>query len=359
MTNPSEDITRLFLQGAIHVFRSENRFYLYLRNTNRFFEIDEEAFTVLSKVRNGYAVDRSQHPSFFREWAALKVENAAPKRTSNLRIFLHEAEGIPDLERMPEIYLYNAAKWQVIIQASGGGESKDYISDVLIKVQALCTRFRVRASVTIKVPAAFLTVEYFAQLKSMNVAVIVQQEEGAGRQGDARVIDNPWPTELKRADFAGAVSAFKKNFVTLSKPVTLQNYALLQQQLLGSFTDGSGHFVPESFQNIFYVFNFLTSKTLTETYVVTPRHRDLKDEAKATPCGACWARNICRSTAIYETFGSHPYEINKNHLNCQLIYKVAETIINLVNNAEINVAEQSMYKYEIDFEEEKVIHINP
>jgi hypothetical protein len=357
MLNPSEDISRLFLQGAVHVFRGENRFYLYLRSINRFFEIDEEAFTVLNKIRNGNTVDPSQHTSFFQEWATLKVENAAGKRIKNLRIYFNEQEGMLDLENMPEIYLYNADKWQVIVQAGWGdpNNSKNYISEVLAKVKALCTKFRINAAVTIKVPAAFLTTEYASYLKNLNVSVIVQEAETV-----ANTIDGAWPIESKRADFdgAGIVSSFK-NFIVLDKRVTLQNYPSLQDQILKSFTNGAEHFVPESFQNIFFAYNFLTSKSSAETYVITPRYRDLKDDDKGTPCGSCWARNLCRATAIYETFGSHPYEINKNSLNCQLIYKVAETIINLINNAEITVAEKFMYKYELDYDEEKVIHINP
>jgi hypothetical protein len=350
-----DEICQFLADGILHVFSLNERKYLYVSNINRFYEIDDLAFNHFIKIQNRNQPDDTE--SFINEFKTLKINPTSGNESSFLRVYITDTTSANETAAIIKKQINEGAvvivKCEIIIQID-----KDYsayqniISDFLFPFKELWEVFKIKTNVTIKASQEFFTRECMNYLKSKRFNLISQITEAEYLNQPK---DKEFQTEILKDNLKlNDLDEESKYFLVLNKPVMPDNYANLLHDITSGLNINNETPIPESFQNILRVFKTLTSKGIPRTIVLSSENQDCKK------CNQCWAQRICKFSSIYETFGNLPRKVCENPLNCDLIYRLTENLIDLINHSQKLHEERSLRKQQFEINPESVLTlINP
>jgi hypothetical protein len=361
-------ILKNFVNGKIHVFSINERYYLYIRNLNQYFEIDTVAFDVFTKIKNGFNLEEDEASSFFDDWRSLGIEKLKPtKKFKGVKLYLTEGKHLAIRQSLTsasgDSALTNTDRLDVFIRVTSANiaGATNFILQAFDEIKAASEGFRVRISVTLKVEFDKLTAETMAFAKKYKVKVMPQLTSDQVTAENMALLKQHGLSalELLKPDLkAQPLDTGLTNFVQYSGLLNAANQKALLNDLLSAIPPTESRFVPEKFANILEVFKCLTSPGYYHTDVITSTDSTL--ERTQAACSNCWAKNACHISNIYQTFGSHPYSVSENRSACEVIYKLIENLIDRISQSQLRMQESANATHRIDLQEDGVLLlINP
>lgn len=323
MMDKIDKIYDSFSSGAIRTFVNKDSSYIYFAESNTSYEISNDAYYNLKLISEGLAP--GSLPGFWMEWDKVTRSNVQKRNAITvLRTYINKETSLSwDQMRSPTVNkVENVQHWEVYLELS----DPQILPHMLDQIKLIWKSFKVKTYISLKAPIAVVLQNWTTIRNNKLFCLITDEDGGLTSENLAKIVNLDYLNLLikQKSTAISGLNRSLRNFVILNDDIDEISYPYIKALFLRELSDDKFR-IPEHFSNLLRVYNYLTSGRVARTSIghITT--------SESSQCRTCWARNICWSTAFYETFNSSPLEMAKNPLKCNILFQIIEVILHGVN----------------------------